>query len=163
MPMVDLIEQCRLACEELIDITGRAAIEAVLQLSASQAAGGPAQQGKRRIGDVVFYPRPSEPLARRIENVMASHLADVLFVKEQSSMDEILDKLRPDVSFISAKQILDDNRPASHLKLAIPLVQIPYTDDVSTTQLLSKSNLATNSGAKIGETVIELKAQPSVS
>ena len=57
VPMVDLIEQCRLACDELIDVTGRAAIEAVLQLSASQAAGGPAQQGKRRVGDVVFYGR----------------------------------------------------------------------------------------------------------
>ncbi len=55
LPMVDLIEQCRLACDELIDVTGRAAIEAVLQLSAEQAAGGPAQQGKRRAGDVVFY------------------------------------------------------------------------------------------------------------
>jgi len=57
LPMVDLIEQCRLACDELIDVTGRAAIDAVLQLSASQAAGGPAQQGKRRPGDVVFYGR----------------------------------------------------------------------------------------------------------
>ena len=57
MPMVDLIEQCRWACDELIDVTGRATIEAVLQLSASQAAGGPAHQGKRRAGDVVFYGR----------------------------------------------------------------------------------------------------------
>ena len=57
MPMVDLIEQCRLACDELIDVTGRAAIEAVLQLSASQAAGGAAQQGKRRAGEVVFHGR----------------------------------------------------------------------------------------------------------
>jgi len=55
LPMVDLIEQCRLACDELIDVTGRAAIDAVLQLSASQAAGGPAQQGKRRHGEVVFH------------------------------------------------------------------------------------------------------------
>ena len=57
LPMVDLIEQCRMACDELIDVTGRAAIQAVLQLSASQAAGGPQQQGKRRSGDVVFYGR----------------------------------------------------------------------------------------------------------
>ena len=57
LPMVDLIEQCQLACDELIDVTGRAAIQAVLQLSAGQAAGGPAQQGKRRSGDVVFYGR----------------------------------------------------------------------------------------------------------
>ena len=55
--MVDLIEQCQVACDELIDVTGRAAIQAVLQLSAMQAAGGPAQQGKRRVGDVVFYGR----------------------------------------------------------------------------------------------------------
>ena len=40
LPMVDLIEQCRLACDELIDVTGRAAIEAVLQLSANHAAEG---------------------------------------------------------------------------------------------------------------------------
>jgi hypothetical protein len=55
LPMVDLIEQCRLACDELIDLTGRAAIDSVLQLSASQAAGGPAQQGNRRYGEVVFH------------------------------------------------------------------------------------------------------------
>jgi hypothetical protein len=53
--MVDLIEQCQSACDELIDVTGRAAIQAVLQLSAAQVAGGPPQQGKRRSGDVVFH------------------------------------------------------------------------------------------------------------
>ena len=57
LPMVDLIEQCQLACDQLIDMTGRAAIQAVLQLSAMEAAGGPQQQGKRRPGDVVFYGR----------------------------------------------------------------------------------------------------------
>ena len=57
LPMVDLIEQCQLACNELIDVTGRAAIQAVLQLSAMEAAGGPPQQGKRRSGDAVFYGR----------------------------------------------------------------------------------------------------------
>ena len=31
LPMVELIEQCRLACDELIDVTGRAANEAVLR------------------------------------------------------------------------------------------------------------------------------------
>src|SRR5690242_18086970 len=53
--MVDLIEQCQCACDELIDITGRAAIQAVLRLSAEQAAGGPPQQGKPRTGNVVFH------------------------------------------------------------------------------------------------------------
>jgi hypothetical protein len=57
LPMVDLIEQCQVACKELIDVTGRAAIQAVLQLSAMEAAGGPPQQGRRRSGDVVFYGR----------------------------------------------------------------------------------------------------------
>ena len=57
LPMVDLIEQCQLACDELIDVTGRATIQAVLQLSAMEAAGGPPQQGKRRNSEVVFYGR----------------------------------------------------------------------------------------------------------
>jgi putative transposase len=59
LPMVDLIEQCRMACDELIDVTGRAAIQAVLELSAQQAAGGPRQQGKQRAGEVVWYGRQS--------------------------------------------------------------------------------------------------------
>lgn len=57
LPMVDLIEQSRMAVNELIDVTGRATIQAVLQLSAMEAAGGPPQQGKRRGSDVVFYGR----------------------------------------------------------------------------------------------------------
>ena len=57
LPMVDLIQQCQVACDQLIDMTGRATIQAVLQLSAMEAAGGPQQQGKRRAGDVVFYGR----------------------------------------------------------------------------------------------------------
>ena len=57
LPMVDLIAQCQAACDHLIDMTGRAAIQAVLQLSAMEAAGGPQQRGKRRSGDVVFYGR----------------------------------------------------------------------------------------------------------
>lgn len=52
LPMVDLIEQCRMACDELIEVAGRATIQAVLELSAQQAAGGPRQQGKQREGEV---------------------------------------------------------------------------------------------------------------
>jgi putative transposase len=55
LPMVDLIEQCRLACDDLIDVAGRATIQAVLELSAQQVAGGPRQQGKQRTGGVVWY------------------------------------------------------------------------------------------------------------
>jgi hypothetical protein len=57
LPMVDLIERSRMACDQLIDVTGRAVIQAVLQLSAAQVAGGPQQQGKRRPASVVFYGR----------------------------------------------------------------------------------------------------------
>ena len=57
LPMVDLIEQSRMACDQLIDVTGRAVLQAVLQLSAAQVAGGPQQQGKRRSESVVFYGR----------------------------------------------------------------------------------------------------------
>ena len=59
LPMVDLIEQCRMACDELIDVAGRATIQAVLELSAEQAAGGPRQQGKQREGEVGWYGRQS--------------------------------------------------------------------------------------------------------
>jgi len=47
LPMVDLIEQSRLAIDELIDVAGRATIETVLQLSAEQVA-GPRTPGQRR-------------------------------------------------------------------------------------------------------------------
>ncbi len=47
LPMVDLIEQSRWAIDELIDVAGRATIEAVLQLSAEQVA-GPRTPGRRR-------------------------------------------------------------------------------------------------------------------
>ena len=57
LPMVELIEQSRMACDQLIDVTGRAVLQAVLQLSAAQVAGGPQQQGKRRPDSVVFYGR----------------------------------------------------------------------------------------------------------
>ena len=49
LPLVDLIEQSRMAVDELIDVAGRATIEAVLQLSAEQVA-GPRSPGQRRSG-----------------------------------------------------------------------------------------------------------------
>ena len=39
LPMVKLVEQAELAIDELIDVTGRAAIEAVLELSGQEVAG----------------------------------------------------------------------------------------------------------------------------
>ena len=44
LPMVDLIEQCRMACDELIDVAGRATIQAVLDLSAQRVAGSSAKE-----------------------------------------------------------------------------------------------------------------------
>ncbi len=58
LPMLELIEQSRMALDELIDVMGRASIEAVLQLSAVQVA-GPPQQGKARQPDVVWHGRQS--------------------------------------------------------------------------------------------------------
>ena len=46
LPMVEMIEQSRMAVDELINCLGRATIEAVLMLSAQQVA-GPKRQGKR--------------------------------------------------------------------------------------------------------------------
>jgi hypothetical protein len=40
--MVELIEQSRMACDQLIDVTGRTVLQTVLQLSAAQVAGSAA-------------------------------------------------------------------------------------------------------------------------
>ena len=54
--MVELVEQG--AVDEVIDVTGRAAIQAVLELSAQQVTGGKlSQPGKKRRGDVVRWGR----------------------------------------------------------------------------------------------------------
>lgn len=55
LPMVQLIEESRLAIDELVDSIGRVTIETVLEMSAEQVA-GPRQQGKWREGKpVVWY------------------------------------------------------------------------------------------------------------
>lgn len=54
LPMVELITQSRMAIDDLVDVVGRATIEAVLQLSAEQVA-GPPQQGRRRKGEIVWH------------------------------------------------------------------------------------------------------------
>lgn len=51
LPMMELIEHSRMAIDELIDVMGRASVEAVLELSAMQVA-GPPQQGKARSSEV---------------------------------------------------------------------------------------------------------------
>jgi len=54
LPMMELIEQSQMALDELIEVMGRASVEAVLQLSAVQVA-GPPQQGKARQPDIVWH------------------------------------------------------------------------------------------------------------
>jgi putative transposase len=54
LPMLELIEQSRMAVDELMEVLGRASIEAVLELSARQVAGAP-QQGKARDGDIGWH------------------------------------------------------------------------------------------------------------
>jgi putative transposase len=55
LPLVELVEGAQIGLEELIDVTGRATIEAVLELSALQVAGEP-QRG-RRDGEVIWHGR----------------------------------------------------------------------------------------------------------
>src|ERR1700756_4486295 len=52
--MMELIEHSCMVIDELIDVMGRASIEAVLELSAAQIA-GPPQQGKARAADLVWH------------------------------------------------------------------------------------------------------------
>ncbi|MDE2505995.1 MAG: IS256 family transposase, partial [Planctomycetota bacterium] len=54
LPMLDLIENARCALDDLIDVMGRATIEAVLLMSAATVA-GPKQQGKKSDRDVVYH------------------------------------------------------------------------------------------------------------
>ena len=54
IPLVELLEKGERAIDEVIDVMGRATIEAVLQMSAAQVA-GPKEQGRRDADrEVVF-------------------------------------------------------------------------------------------------------------
>ena len=48
LPMVDLITQAQMAVDELIDVTGRATIEAVMTLSAQELSGPKSSRQKDR-------------------------------------------------------------------------------------------------------------------
>ncbi len=54
LPMLELIEQAEMAVDELIDLAGRATIEAVLKLSAQELA-GPKHPGKKIDGDIGWH------------------------------------------------------------------------------------------------------------
>jgi transposase-like protein len=54
LPMLDLIENAQVAIDELINVMGRATIEAVLLMSAAGVA-GPKQQGKKTDRDVAYH------------------------------------------------------------------------------------------------------------
>ena len=54
LPLLELVEQAQCAIDDLIDVMGRATIEAVLQMSAEQLA-GPRQQGKSADREIVYH------------------------------------------------------------------------------------------------------------
>ena len=54
LPMLDLVEQAQCAIDDLVDVMGRATIEAILQMSAAGLA-GPKQQGKRTDRDIAYH------------------------------------------------------------------------------------------------------------
>jgi putative transposase len=54
LPMLDLIEQSQCAIDDLVDVMGRATIEAVLTMSAEQVA-GPRQQGRRNDQRSIYW------------------------------------------------------------------------------------------------------------
>jgi len=66
LPMVELITGAEMAVDELIEVTGRATIEAVLTLSAQEVA-GPKHPGKKAAGGITWYGRQQTtiPLSER--------------------------------------------------------------------------------------------------
>ncbi len=54
LPMLDLIENAQVAIDDMIEVMGRATIEAVLLMSAAGIA-GPRRQGKKSDRDVVYH------------------------------------------------------------------------------------------------------------
>jgi hypothetical protein len=54
LPLLDLVEQAQCAIDDLVDVMGRATIEAVLAMSAQQLA-GPKQQGKKADREIVYH------------------------------------------------------------------------------------------------------------
>jgi transposase-like protein len=62
LPILDLIEHAEAAVDDLIDVMGRATIEAVLLMSAQQVA-GPKQQGKKSDRPVVYHGRQTGRVA----------------------------------------------------------------------------------------------------
>lgn len=54
LPLLELVEQAQVALDDLVDVMGRATIEAVLEMSARQVA-GPREQGKRSDREIVYH------------------------------------------------------------------------------------------------------------
>ncbi len=54
LPVLDLIEAGEVVVDQVIDVVGRAAVEAILVMSAEKVA-GPWQQGKAKKGDVIYW------------------------------------------------------------------------------------------------------------
>jgi putative transposase len=58
LPMIELVEQSRAAIDEMIDVVGRGAVEAVLQLSAQELSGAKSQGRKvERANEVRWHGR----------------------------------------------------------------------------------------------------------
>src|SRR5512135_555156 len=70
LPLLDLLEHAETAVDDLIDVMGRATIEAVLLMSARQAA-GPKQQGKKTEREVVYHGRQTGRVALRERQLRA--------------------------------------------------------------------------------------------
>ena len=76
LPMVELVEHTELAIDEVIQVMGRATIEAVLEMSAEGVA-GPKQSGKARAegATVWFGRRPTCRTERSVSSALDSDTA----------------------------------------------------------------------------------------
>jgi hypothetical protein len=75
LPVLDLIETAEVVIDDLIDVMGRAAIEAVLLMSAAQVA-GPRQQGKKAERDIAYHGSLAARVALRERQLRADRCCD---------------------------------------------------------------------------------------
>lgn len=83
--------------------------------------------------------RPTQPDKVRLARVLATSLVKIAFLKDGSAED-ILSSLRPSFYFVPSNRELGQQRISMIHMLGIELVRIPYTEGISTTDIIKRNH-----------------------